>query len=88
MFRSMLPQGDLWFAYEHGGVQMDASTEGLVAAHEHPGTTFQMDAKARDLLRNLNDVLCSIWMFQQTDLLHTDRTRILCYVYVMFAMDA
>ena len=28
---------------------MDASTEGLVAACEHPGTTIQMDTKAEGL---------------------------------------
>ena len=36
MFRWMLPQRDMWIACEHGGVQMDASTGGLVAACEHP----------------------------------------------------
>ena len=35
MFKWMLPQRDLWIEHEHGGFQMDASTEGLVAAHEH-----------------------------------------------------
>ena len=35
MFRWMLPQRDLWIAHEHGGVQVDASTEGLIAACEH-----------------------------------------------------
>ena len=28
---------------------MDASTEGLVAAYEHPGTTIQMDTEAEGL---------------------------------------
>ena len=35
MFRWMLPQRDLQIAHELGGVQMDASTEGHVAACEH-----------------------------------------------------
>ena len=35
MFRWMFPQRDLWIAHEQGAVQMDASTEGLVAAYEH-----------------------------------------------------
>ena len=35
MFRWMLPQRGLWIACEHGGVQMDASKEGLVDTCEH-----------------------------------------------------
>ena len=35
MFRWMLPQGDLWKACEHGGVQMDAAIKGHLAACEH-----------------------------------------------------
>ena len=30
-------------------LKMDASTEGPVAACEHPGTTIQMDTKAGEL---------------------------------------
>ena len=33
-FKWMLPQRDLWITHEHGGIQMDASTEGHVVAHE------------------------------------------------------
>ena len=40
IFKWMLPQRDLWIACEYSGVQMDASTEGLVAVCEHPGTTI------------------------------------------------
>ena len=36
MFRWMLPQREMWIAHEHGGVQMDASTEGLVAIGDIP----------------------------------------------------
>ena len=36
----------MWIECEHGGIEMDASTEGLVAAHEYPGTTIQMDTEA------------------------------------------
>ena len=53
-------QRDLWIAWEHGGVQMGdlqlhmskllgsdgCPTEGIVDAHEHPGTTTQMDTKS------------------------------------------
>ena len=35
MLRGMLSQRDFWVAHEYGGVQMDASTDGLVAVHEH-----------------------------------------------------
>ena len=35
MLRWMLPQRDLWIACKYGAVQMDASTVGLVAAHEN-----------------------------------------------------
>ena len=49
MLRWMLLQKDLWIACECGGIQMDASTEGLVAACEHPGTTIPMDTKAEGL---------------------------------------
>ena len=50
---------------------------------------FRWIPRQRDSLRTLNVVLCLLWMPQQMDmLLHTDRTRILCYAYVTFAMDA
>ena len=39
----------MWIACEHGEVQMDGSTEGLVAAREHPGATIQMDTKVEGL---------------------------------------
>ena len=49
MFRWMLPEWDLWIAHEHSGVQVDASTERLVPACEHPETTIQMDTEAEGL---------------------------------------
>ena len=49
MFTWMLQQRDLWIAYEHGRVQMNASVEGLVAAHGHPETTMQIDTEAGEL---------------------------------------
>ena len=67
---------------------MDASTEGLVDACEHHGTTIQMDTKAEDFLRNLNDVLCLLWMLQQTELSwHVDIVKVV-KVCVMFTMGA
>ena len=64
------------------GVHINASTEGLVAASEHLGPPFKWILKQRDLLKNPNNVLCSLWMSQQMDLLlHTDSTRILWYVF-------
>ena len=36
-------------SFKISDVQMDASTEGPVAAHEHPGTTIQMDTEAEGL---------------------------------------
>ena len=49
------------------------------------GPPFRYIPRQRDLLRNMNDVLCSLLMPQQMDLLlHTDRTRI----FIMFTMDA
>ena len=61
------------------------STEGLADACKCPGTTIQMDTKEEGLAEELNEVLCSLWMPQQTDLLlHTNRTR----TFVTFAIDA
>ena len=39
MFKWMLQQRDLWIALEHGGGQMDAFKEGLVAACEHTSSS-------------------------------------------------
>ena len=39
----------MWSACEHGRVQMDTSTEGLIAACKHPGNTIQMDTEAEGL---------------------------------------
>ena len=57
--------------------------------HMNPlGPPFRWIPRQRDLLRNLNDVLCLLWMLQQMDLLlHTDIVKVV-KVYVMFAMDA
>ena len=58
--------------------------DGLVAACRHPETTIEKDTET-DLLRNLNDVFCSLQLPQQMSLLlHTDIVRF----YDLFTMDA
>ena len=82
MFRWMLPQRIVWITCEHGGVQMDASKRDLQLHMNTLGPPFRWIPRQRDLLRNLNDVLYLLRMPQQMDLLlHTDTTRILCYVH-------
>ena len=86
MFRWMFSHRDMWIACKYGGVQMDASTEGLVATHEK-NLIVKMDASTEGLVAACEHPGTPFrWILRQMDLLR-NLNGVLCLLLMLQQMD-